>query len=114
MRLQLDRRAVVLLVNRFADVQRLALQLEMILDQHAIEQDRDIGRLSLRYAIQKHQLAAALDIPALHLGSHVVRRTPGKGKDRESRILLRSRGESSTIYNEDILNIVHLAKAVQR
>lgn len=57
-------------------------------------------------------LSPALDISALHLGSHVVRRTPGKSKDGECGIFLGSRGESRTIHDEYILHIVHLAEAV--
>src|SRR5438067_48764 len=43
-RLQLKRGSVVLFVERLADVQRLAFQLEMILHQDAVEQNRDMGR----------------------------------------------------------------------
>ena len=39
MRLQLDRRRIELLIERLADVTRLALQLKMILHQHAVEED---------------------------------------------------------------------------
>src|SRR5581483_11814097 len=42
-RLQLNGRSIVLLVERLADVPRLALQLEVILHQHSIEQHGDIG-----------------------------------------------------------------------
>src|SRR5215475_3643582 len=42
--LQLDRRCIELLVKRPSDIPRLALQLKMILHQHPIKEDRDIGR----------------------------------------------------------------------
>src|SRR6185312_12111745 len=41
-RLQFDRRRVVLFVERLSDVSGLAFQLEVILHQHAIEEDRNI------------------------------------------------------------------------
>src|ERR1700733_7989021 len=44
MRLELDRSRSVRLVKRLADIQRLALQLEVILHQDAVEQDSGIGR----------------------------------------------------------------------
>src|ERR1700726_2837264 len=42
-RLKLDGRGIVLLVKRRANISRLALQLKVILHQHAIEKDCDIG-----------------------------------------------------------------------
>jgi hypothetical protein len=43
-RLQLDRCAVVFLVERMAGVERLTFQLEVILHQHPVEEDRRISR----------------------------------------------------------------------
>jgi hypothetical protein len=40
--LQHNRRGVVLRIRRLADIPRVALQLKVILHQHAIEEDRDI------------------------------------------------------------------------
>src|ERR1700733_4088418 len=50
MRLQLDRRSVVLFIVRLANIQCLPLQFEVILYQHTVEEDRDIGR-SLQRAV---------------------------------------------------------------
>src|SRR5271163_3565891 len=50
MRLEFDRSSRVGLVERLADVQRLALQLEVILHQDAVEKHRGIGR-SLQRAV---------------------------------------------------------------
>jgi hypothetical protein len=50
-RLQLDRRGIEFAVERLADVQRLALQLEVILHKHAVEEDRHIRR-SLQISIR--------------------------------------------------------------
>src|SRR6185503_14606349 len=41
--LKLDGRSVVLFVEGLAYIQSLALQLEVILDQHAVQQDRCVG-----------------------------------------------------------------------
>src|ERR1700682_3835950 len=43
MRLQLDRCGVVLFVGWLADVECLAFQLEVILDEDAVEEDGDVG-----------------------------------------------------------------------
>ena len=42
--LQLDRCGVVFLIERMAEVKRLTFQLEVILHQHPVEEDCDIGR----------------------------------------------------------------------
>ena len=50
MRLQFNRRGVVLFIERLANIQRLPLQFEVVLHQHTVEEDRDIGR-SLQRAV---------------------------------------------------------------
>ena len=44
MRLELDGRGGVCLVEGLSNVERLACQLEMVLDNNPVEKDRDIGR----------------------------------------------------------------------
>ena len=44
MRLQLDRRGVVLLIGGLPDKQSLSFQLVVILNQDSIKEDSDVGR----------------------------------------------------------------------
>ena len=65
-RLQLNWRGVVCLVERLPDVQRLALQLEMILHQHAVKYNRDVSR-TLQRAISIKRRSGPDDVVGLPL-----------------------------------------------
>jgi hypothetical protein len=55
-----------------------------------------------------------LEATGLHFGREVIGGAPGQGKYGQSRILFRRGGESSAVDYEDVLDVVHLAEAVQR
>jgi hypothetical protein len=85
-RLQLDRCSVVFPVERMADVERAAFELEVILHQHPFQEDCDIGRsfqlaiLVERWGGPYHVVSLPFPGPAIRVHQRNVY-TPGLAVD---------------------------------